>query len=297
MITDSKGKQESRRLFAAFCRRVLGSAAKRAKVLCLPGADCLELPIYRRLGILDSNIVAVERDLNAHFEIQEKAPGIDCRFGLVDWFCKFAASDQFSIVNLDYCGILSKDKFEPIRWLLERKLVKLPCVIAMTFFVGRDEVGGDIWRYWAQVPKSYRFPIEGRATLANVRSTLGAAWPIKLLLESLVDLRTYITDVERYAYRNGSDNSMMVDFVALGKNDRSFFAPDTWPKRIHIGGSTMTKRKPQLHWPTKKQDPFFIRDQVWLMTQQGRSAAEIAKHLRISVRSVAAYKANITRGF
>lgn len=87
---------------------------KRAsmRVLCLPGVECLEIPMYLEMGFLPENIVGVEagmigskvdRSLISRFEENAKRYGIRTHIGRLEQ-AEFLKSETFDVVSLDFVG-------------------------------------------------------------------------------------------------------------------------------------------------------------------------------------------------
>lgn len=79
------------------------------RVLCLPGKDCLEIPLYLRLGFKPEHILGVEggdRIARAEFEINARKYGIQpARARLEDILPQMR--ERFDVVSLDFTGPIS----------------------------------------------------------------------------------------------------------------------------------------------------------------------------------------------
>jgi hypothetical protein len=86
--------------------RLPAEGREHLRVLCLPGKQCLEIPLYLELGIQPRNIVGVEggdRLARAEFEKNAVRFGIDARPALLQELL-LAEKQPFDIVNFDFEG-------------------------------------------------------------------------------------------------------------------------------------------------------------------------------------------------
>lgn len=88
------------------------SKRKDMKVLCLPGVECLEIPLYLELGFQPKNIIGVEAGIvqgKIHPEVIERFRknaakfGIQTRIGKLENILKTEGT-VFDVVSLDFLG-------------------------------------------------------------------------------------------------------------------------------------------------------------------------------------------------
>lgn len=88
------------------------SKRKDMKVLCLPGIECLEIPLYLELGFKPENIIGVEagivkgkvdKEVLRKFEENAQKLGIQTRIGKLE---KILEKEEtvFDVVSLDFLG-------------------------------------------------------------------------------------------------------------------------------------------------------------------------------------------------
>ncbi len=115
---------------------------KNMKVLCLPGVECLEIPLYIELWFTPENIIGVEagivkgkidRDLLSQFQQNASRFGIQTRLWKLE---KVLMSENtvFDVVSLDFLGPISPITSDIIQLIKTQKRSLL-----LTNFLGRRE--------------------------------------------------------------------------------------------------------------------------------------------------------------
>lgn len=132
-------KEKSREIIYKFIRASFKHKnMNRFKVLCLPGEECLELDIYKELGIPMQNITCLERDQEVYLKIASKNTGCTVlNQSVEDYVRSFSGDQKFNIVSLDLCGIWRTYK-EVIREMSEKKMFDDSFVLYTNFCGERD---------------------------------------------------------------------------------------------------------------------------------------------------------------
>jgi hypothetical protein len=112
---------------------------KDFKVLCLPGHEGLEIPIYKSLGIPARNIHCVERDPDvAHaFKQTTNARGVELYEGTLDAFLR-ETPHKYDVINFDLQGIFNIEAQKLLVLLYHRNLLKDETIIGTNFLGKRD---------------------------------------------------------------------------------------------------------------------------------------------------------------
>ncbi len=135
---DNETKRKWRKEWAQFIDENTDKKNRaRMRVLCLPGKNCLEIPLYVQLGFDPKNIVGVEggdRVARAEFELNAPKLGIDHRVGDLEDILSTEA--PFDVVSLDFHGFMGKKNFE-----ICQRIPLADKAVVMTNFLARREKG------------------------------------------------------------------------------------------------------------------------------------------------------------
>lgn len=135
MNYDNPIKRKYRKALQNFIAKTFPNIDERGnkKVLCLPGRQCLEIPVYLELGFLPYNIVGVESESTVFHEFLRNAS----QYGISVRTCdlsKVVNEMPFDVVNFDFCGNMSADVLKNICNL---KLAK-KSIFCMNLLGGRE---------------------------------------------------------------------------------------------------------------------------------------------------------------
>jgi uncharacterized protein (UPF0335 family) len=147
---DNPAKNAAReRLYGYFLPSVFSiPEIKASKFLILPGAECLELPIIKNLGVPASNVYGVENDNSLHLAIKEARDRLGYKFrfqstndeaiGVAEFLEDHLGTDfNFSVLNLDIEGQFSHNLYPAFTEVLLYCYRRPQTVVATYYSSGR----------------------------------------------------------------------------------------------------------------------------------------------------------------
>ncbi|MBP9773096.1 MAG: hypothetical protein KBD00_00515 [Candidatus Peribacteraceae bacterium] len=109
---------------------------EKMRVLCLPGKECLEIPMYLSLGFDPKNIIGVEggkKETRSIFEQNAIRLGIDYRLGKLEDLLQ-SDPNAYDVVSLDFHGYFHDKHMD----ILENVLLAKKAVIMMNSMKSRE---------------------------------------------------------------------------------------------------------------------------------------------------------------
>ncbi len=114
-----------------------------AHVVCFPGAEMREVfEVYDALSVRRKNILGVEQDSAQHDALQAHNASLEQRIRLFHGsaleLAAQPATEQFSIISLDYCGYLDNEKISTLRGFIEHEWLSPTVVLVTNYLKARE---------------------------------------------------------------------------------------------------------------------------------------------------------------
>ena len=193
------------------------------KVLCLPGKECLEIPIYLKLGFKPENIVGVEggdRLARAQFELNAENLGIDGRVQRLEDLLE--GDEEFDVISLDFHGQLCESYFD----ILHRLPLKERTLLMVNTMGKRDTPSAKYNLEWMmkRARKHRQFSIDVQRFFRDRRMDISRQFGLTSLPDDKKDPKQVVTgDITLSKARSGLAAAMS---NAGFHNRRNWVNPD-----------------------------------------------------------------------